>query len=98
MRSQLRGLSLLPSAGSLATYDGKRLIAVDQFRKANDCCIPKQSLHQDFREGQLYPLKLPVESEHRQVTALVCADLVLSTHCGRSQCGRSMPAFQDRHT
>lgn len=58
---------------------GFRLCAVVQVSNINDCCYRKQSLHQDFREGQLYPLKLPVESDHCQVTALPCADLVLST-------------------
>lgn len=59
-----------------------RLVAAVQARKTNDCCYRKQSLQQDFREDQLYPLKLPVEADHRQVTALACADLVLSTQSG----------------
>lgn len=67
-------------------YIGYRLVTAVQVRKTNDCCYRKQSLHQDFREGQLYPLKLPVESDHCQVTALPCADLVLSTRCCRSSC------------
>lgn len=54
-----------------------RLVAAVQVTKTNDCCYRKQSLQQDFREGQLYPIKLPVESD--QVTALATADLVLST-------------------
>ena len=56
-----------------------RLVAAVQVSKTNDCCYRKQSLHQVFREGQLYPLKLPVESGHRQVTVLAGADLMLST-------------------
>ena len=62
---------------------GFRLVAAVQARKTNDCCYRKQSLQQDFREDQLYPLKLPVEADHRQVTALACADLVLSTLSSR---------------
>ena len=71
--------------------DRLRLVTAVQVRKTNDCCYRKQSLHQDFREGQLYPLKLPVESDHCQVTALPCADLVLSTHCCRWQRRRPCP-------
>ena len=62
-----------------------RLVAVAQLNKANDCCYPEQSLRQGFSEVQLYTSKLPLESDDHQVTALACADLVLSTHCGRSQ-------------
>ena len=58
---------------------GFRLVAAVHLRGTNDCCYRKQSLPKDFREGPLYPLKLPVESDHCQVTALACADLVLST-------------------
>ena len=53
--------------------------AAVQVSKINDCCYRKQPLHQDFREGQLYTLKLPVESHDHQVTALACAELALST-------------------
>ena len=59
-----------------------RLVAAVHLRGTNDCCYRKQSLPKDFREGPLYPLKLPVESDHCQVTALACADLVLSTQSG----------------
>lgn len=37
-----------------------RLVAAVQVSKTNDCRYRKQSLHEVFREGQLYPLKLPV--------------------------------------
>lgn len=57
-----------------------RLVAVVHLRNSNDCCCPEQSLRQDFGEGLLYTSKLPLESDDRQVTALACADLVLSTH------------------
>lgn len=46
--------------------------------------LPKAVIAPGFREGQFYPLKLPVETDHRQVTALACADLVLSTRSGSS--------------
>ena len=62
-----------------------RLVAVVHLRNSNDCCCPEQSLRQGFSEVQLYTSKLPLESDDHQVTALACADLVLSTHCGRSQ-------------
>ena len=64
---------------------GFRLIAADQFRKANDCCVPKQSLQVNCLIGPLYTSKLPLESDDHPVTALPCADLELSTHSCRSQ-------------
>lgn len=57
-----------------------RLIAADQFRKANDCYVPKQSLQVNCLIGPLYTSKLPLESDDHPVTALPCADLELSTH------------------
>ena len=72
-----------PAVGEIPTGSRFRLVTAVQVRKTNDCCYRKQSLHQDFREGQLYPLKLTVESDHCQVTALPCADLVLSTQSRR---------------
>ena len=49
-----------------------RLIAADQFRKANDCCVPKQSLQVNCLIGPLYTSKLPLESDDHPVTALPC--------------------------
>ena len=66
----------------IATSDGLWLVAVAKLNKANDCCYPEQSLHQGFREGQLYTSKLPLESDDHQVTALACTDLVISTLSG----------------
>ena len=60
-----------------------RLVAVVYLRSSNDCCYRKQSWHQDFREGQLYTSKLPLESDDHQVTALACTDLVLSLRSRR---------------
>lgn len=82
---EMFGESLGLSVDFLAV--GFRLVAVVHLERTNDCCIPKAVIAPGLsRMSALHLKKLPVESDHHQVTALACADLVLSTLSRQPNC------------